>query len=250
VADSIQHVLALVLLADMAIMLAIGGRLLFAAARSRRAPEAAIGMSAAFGALGVLLSVTATTIFARDPAFFPLWAAGRLAHAAGACALGIGCWRIYRSEEATAAMCSAMACAVAMTGCAIRVIPGTIPPPGEASVGVLLSGLAPMIVYGWASVEALRYHLQLRRRMTLGLSDPLMAHRFLLWAISGTCAFATAGAGTLFTMALRTPLSSNPVAFGLVQLGLFVASLALWLAFFPPAFYRHGVLARAARATS
>lgn len=245
VPGSIQSLLVPIFFADMAIMLGVGVRLLWVASRTRRAPEASIGASAAFGGLGVILSLAATAILARSPEAFPLWAGGRVFSSLGVCALAIGSWRIYRPTEPWAAACSAFLCALGMTAAAIRVSSGTIPPPGVGTLGSLLASVSGMAAYAWASAEAFRYHRQLERRLSLGLADPLVVHRFFLWAVSGACAFSTSAIGMFFSFALHTRLSTIPVVFLFVQLALLYAALCLWFAFFPPRFYRRWLEARA-----
>lgn len=229
----------------MAVMLAVGARLLLDAARNRRVPEAAIGSSMAFGALGVILGLVATTILERDPGAFPLWTAGRLAQAIGTSGLAIGCWRIFRPDDSWAAAAAAMTCALTLTGCAMRVFAGSIPAPGDATLGGFLSALSSLIAYGWTGGEALRYHRQLTRRLRLGLADPFVAHRFGLWALSGALALGSTVAAIVYSYLLGQPLSGSAVPFIAVQLALFVAAVCLWLAFYPPALYRRRLVSRA-----
>ena len=94
-----NRLLLIVFFVDLAVLLGVGGRLLWVARRTRRAPEAAIGTSAACGSLGILLSLIATVILDRGDGSFPIWAAGTLVRAIGVCGLSIGCWRIYRPTE-------------------------------------------------------------------------------------------------------------------------------------------------------
>jgi uncharacterized protein YaiI (UPF0178 family) len=49
-----------------------------------------------------------------------------------------------------------------------------------------LSGLSG----GWTAFEALRFHALLRKRAALGLADPVVANRMLLWGLMGCCALA------------------------------------------------------------
>jgi hypothetical protein len=44
------------------------------------------------------------------------------------------------------------------------------------------------VAWGWVGFEALRYHALLRRRVVLGLADPVVANRMLLWGLMGTIA--------------------------------------------------------------
>jgi hypothetical protein len=49
-----------------------------------------------------------------------------------------------------------------------------------------LSGLS----WGWTGFEALRYHARLHKRAALGLADPIVVNRMLLWGLMGTIALA------------------------------------------------------------
>jgi hypothetical protein len=118
-------------------------------------------------------------------------------------------------------------------------------PPNDASVGVLLALLASAAAYGWGTAEAAAYHRRLQRRLALGLADPMVVARFRLWAISGGCALAAVISSGFFLFALGRPIASEPAAFVALQLALFIAAVALWLAFFPPAFYRRRLSSRA-----
>ena len=41
-----------------------------------------------------------------------------------------------------------------------------------------------VLAFAWGGFEALRYFFLLRRRQALGLADPVVTNRFLLWAIA------------------------------------------------------------------
>ena len=91
---------------------------------------------------------------------------------------------------------------------------------------------------GWAAFESLRYGDMMRRRLSLGLSDPLTTHRFLLWGMSAS-AIVLFYVIAAVSLAVGGPeiATSGPV----VALGSFLgieAAASMWLAFFPPGFYR------------
>lgn len=241
----LQSLLVLLFFADMAIMLVVGGRLLAAAARNRRAAEAGIGCSAGCGAIGAILGLAVTVVLGHAPDAFPLWVAARVFSAAGIAGLAVGTWRIYRPDQTGAASAAAAVCALVATGCAIDSFPGFIPAPGAGSPGRFLASAAALLAYAWGTVEALRYHRQLARRVPLGLADPLIAHRFWLWGISGLCATGSVVTGGVFRFGLDRELSSTVVPFAAVQVALFVASVGLWLAFYPPAAYRRWLVGSA-----
>ncbi len=98
--------------------------------------------------------------------------------------------------------------------------------------------------YVWAAAESLYHYVLSRRRLRLGLADPVVADRFLLWGIAMSAVsamFVNAGVSQLMSMGVPTPL------WYLLDGGFAViASGAMWVTFFPPQTY----LAWVARRTS
>jgi hypothetical protein len=92
--------------------------------------------------------------------------------------------------------------------------------------------------FGWAGSEALIEYVRARRRVRLGLCDPLVCNRYLLWALFGTLQvclclillpqYAEYEASSRFTQAWDA-------LYGAVEIGSIVM---IWLVFFPPAIYR------------
>jgi hypothetical protein len=100
----------------------------------------------------------------------------------------------------------------------------------------------------WGATEALLYWRRMRRRMRLGLADPLVTNRFFLWGLGAWAA----GQGTAIGLAVQ--LSTGQSLFEVPWLTLssslhgFTAAIAMWLAFLPTAGYRRWIEARAAAA--
>jgi hypothetical protein len=89
----------------------------------------------------------------------------------------------------------------------------------------------------WSAFECFHYSDRLRRRASLGLADPLMAHRFWLWAIGATSALLVCTLELLVWGLSDVTFSALPLGLMLVAaLGL-VGSTSVALAFFPPASY-------------
>lgn len=108
----------------------------------------------------------------------------------------------------------------------------------------------------WSAIEAYRYWLAMRRRITIGLADPLVANRFFLWgtgSVFTVLATWTASLSYLFVNDLETLVAITPavrIATAIVGLGSVSCSL---FAFLPPAWYRRRIeplLTRAGAATS
>jgi hypothetical protein len=97
-------------------------------------------------------------------------------------------------------------------------------------------------VAAWVMAEPLRYYGAARRRLRLGLAEPLVANRFLLWGSGSACRFVMLVAGATPPVLFRhippelfsdvTSLTLITVAFA----GLGV-SVTYWLTFFPSRAY-------------
>jgi hypothetical protein len=106
-----------------------------------------------------------------------------------------------------------------------------------------LSGAA----WGWTAVESLRFHALLRRRVQLGLADPVVANRMLLWGLMAGLAVAAVVIDTalLYAGGEQGRLVLLPLV--TAAAGLLV-SVCMVLAFWPPAGYLARVRGTAARA--
>jgi hypothetical protein len=105
------------------------------------------------------------------------------------------------------------------------------------------------LVLGWAFVESLRYRRQLRRRLALGLADPVVANRFTLWCLWTGSLFLC----LLVLIAFRWLVGGIDDASAslivvlrltLLSLGL-TSAVSLFLAFFPPRRYSDLIRSRA-----
>lgn len=92
---------------------------------------------------------------------------------------------------------------------------------------------AQVLGYGWGTAELFRYYFQLKRRRALGLTDPILTNRVLLWGLY---------AGGLFLAMLTycTGLALYGAISGLDVLNAAItvcAEIALWFAVFAPGWY-------------
>src|SRR5207249_8451885 len=109
-------------------------------------------------------------------------------------------------------------------------------------------------LYTWMATESFLYSARMRRRMRLGLGDPVVANRLWLWG------WASA-ASAMMSLMWWVPVTLSLTFFGVVLrtriisfLGLFTA-VFIGFAFYPPKFYvrmveRHAARARARRTPS
>jgi hypothetical protein len=97
----------------------------------------------------------------------------------------------------------------------------------------------------WASFESFRYYGMLKRRLLLGLADPVVADRMRLWGMSTLIAASTNLVSIYALFTGRDPATWPTGAAIIGAMGL-AFSAHLWLAFFPPQSYLQRVAARGA----
>jgi hypothetical protein len=98
--------------------------------------------------------------------------------------------------------------------------------------------------FAWACVEASLYYRDAKKRVVLGLTEPLVANRFLLWAIWSGAATAMVVIRIVSAMLIDTTradaVTPVPIVLSMFAAGLSCAG-AVWLTFAPPEFYRRFV---------
>lgn len=89
--------------------------------------------------------------------------------------------------------------------------------------------------YAWAAIESLRHHAAARRRLALGLVEPIVVDRFRLWGIAMTAISA------MFVNAaiMATVFDGSPTPLWYLVDGAcaVIAAGAIWVTFFPPRRY-------------
>ena len=233
-----DSLLGLGALAMVAVDAVVGVRLLLLAQRTRELPEAALG--AAFvllGAIGYPLSTAARRgLLPTDEANATLMAVGFAAQNLACLAVYWMTARTFRSELRWArwlVVGAGVAFGVSYVGHALD--SGFV---GDTTGGSYFLGLVTRAgAFAWACFESLRQFGLARRRLAIGLVDPLVANRFLLFGLG------TGGVFAAFAIFLVAQLMHAKVAEAAWVLaatgaaGLF-AAVPTWLAFLPPAFYR------------
>lgn len=222
--------------------LVVGVRLLLLWRRSRELPELLIGIGVlgigpvGFGAmlLGVLLQPTRPQL---APACF---AAGHAAVLSGILSQFLFIWRVYHpgSRLAAAVSLSMAAALVAIFG-DYALVKGFAPPNALDAVELARSALQVGCL-AWGSAEALRYWRLMSRRRRIGLADPVVTNRFLLWGVGTAAAGLGTAIGVAASLALGVSSLQIPWVVASSSAHGFVAAVAMWLAFVPtPAYLRY-----------
>ena len=260
--ETMQALAGLVMTVDMAIALVVAIRLLRLGARTR-GPERWLGVYFLFmWFLGFLLASAIYLGWSDDRLALPEpWRAplhGLYIAVASFGLFGIAVFtqRVFRPRSALARR------AVTATGLLLAF--------AWIAFGVT-EGFAVGIVNGWAywlgfavreaaivwlAVESLRYWGRVRRRLAVGLADPILVNRFLLWGIwaatvsvmqmtdpaSRLCYWWMTGDAVTYHAEVAGRLTLTTLA-ATALLGT-IAACALLLTFHPTAAYRRWLLAR------
>jgi hypothetical protein len=233
-------------LAFFVVALVVGLRLLALAARTRQLPELLMGVGVlGIGPVGFGGIVLALGLAHDAPG------ASRFVAGAASCAVGAGVaakylfnWRIYRPTSPVAAAAS-LAGIAGITGALVAegLSTGFATEAWRGAGWHLARSSLQVGCLLWGAGEALAYWTRMRRRVRLGIADPLLANRFLLWAIGAGAAGLGSAIGTGVQLVTgRPPLEQSWLTMSSSLHGL-VSAVALWLAFVPPAAYRRWVRA-------
>lgn len=224
-------------------------RLFRLALRTRRLPEMLVGVYFLLVPFGISLAI-------RVDRFDPEWAAAVRATSnalftLGGVALLLFAWSVFRLDAGWAK-------ALAWGGSSILVAVWALGMPAgfyqAGGTGFLL--LMPVFAsYFWVFFESLRYYGLLRRRRKLGLVDPVLANRFLLFAIwtGSVVAITVLGVAGAVAQLLAGSFHDggglgDPVILGVTRVLCVPIAASIWLIFLAPARY-HAWLQRRSPAT-
>jgi hypothetical protein len=238
----VQALAGFCLLLFVVVASSVGVRVLLLARRTKGRPELLMGA----GMVAISGVGYPTTIVAGFGG--PVGEMSVLGYAAGSLFTNIGIALIYAFTQQVFRAGVGWARALVGLGCAFMAVSlaGTTASLARAE-GAELSHLVArgwlgfaMVGYSacflWTAVEGLVHYRMALRRLAIGLADPVVANRFLLWGLFGLMAtginVASAAGNVLGIDPSRSPLVLVPMG----VLGA-IASVAMYLAFFPPAWY-------------
>jgi hypothetical protein len=218
----------------------VSAKLLGLARRTGGWPEWSVGIGLfAYAAVAQLLRVVTMALpeDAARPVLVGLMVLRMAAFAATLTGLGVFTWRVFGVESAWRrwlalgiAGAGAVSALFIVEGYAAKLAGG----PEIDVVWRVSMGVAFLVVFGWTAAEALHYHRLMRRRIAIGLADPVVANRFLLWGVAAGLSVALTIVPVAASLAGRVndPVSSIATAVaGLLNAGVW------WLTFTPPAAY-------------
>jgi hypothetical protein len=231
----------------------VGVRLIRLWQRTRQQPELFLGL------LLVLLTGVGYPLFilsrATDAIGFPAaWGSlllGSVSADAGFLMLYLFTWKTFRPDSRGCAWLVALAaCAFVVNvvtlaadtwSAGTTVVDLTVMPLWRQWCSIL----ATDVCYAWTAVESFRYYAVLRKRRALGLVEPLVANRLLLWGQMSLVTLSVLVVNNVSSLQ-RIDVLATPWIMACTSLGGVVQAACLWLIFLPPQRYRAWVAAAAA----
>lgn len=256
-------IVAVVVFVNFGLAGIVGARLLRMPSEERFSPERLLGVYLLVGLLlgGLLVSVAYGAWSTQGEAestgaLTGLHAVGQVLMSVGyLCVIGFT-WRTFHRDAVWARWCAAaLASVLAVSLCgrafsegfAISIDPG---PYHWLAYAVRIAGL------GWMGAMAFRYWRQMKKRLALGLADPMVVNRFALWGLFavGTILSALSEpiARVVYHLTAGDGVSSaesiTKLGGPIIEMALFLTSIsgaltvaALFLTFFPTKAYSRWV---------
>jgi hypothetical protein len=101
--------------------------------------------------------------------------------------------------------------------------------------------LAALVAMSWLGVEGFINFLDARRRVRLGLCDPLVCNRYLLWGITGTIWTVFYGMVAFQNIEFETQEFWSTTMDRANSAADITGVMLVWIIFFPPRFYQRWI---------
>ncbi len=228
----------------------IGVRLLLLARKSGKLPEFLIGISVlGIGPFGYGLSMLAFNLASHSLVLSAtLMGSALLAMSIGSIAQYLFVWTVFRRTAVWARALFWMAVTLLLIGYVGDLVENGLVNRRNSGGWFWLGAMMRLSGLGWCALEALRYHRIMRRRLQLGLADPVVTESFRLWGLGAGAAFS----GSLLAAGVRLltgyGAAEIPTLNLVVSLFGLIAAIAMWLAFLPTPAYLRFVESRGRRA--
>jgi len=233
--------------------LVVGTRLIARSRRSHGVPELLMGLTyTAAPGLGYPLLIAAPFLPGREATIAAVVVGEALIVFGCSCFMLFNA-RVFRPGVGWATSAAYVGIGVLIVGGGAVVLANLSTPDAALAAERARGGLAAMLFvlglgYAWTAVEGTRYHRMLRRRLVLGLADPIVANRFLLWALAGIVATSWNTVSCYYLLA-GVNIGTHPIPLLATSLGGLVSAVLQVLIFMPPASYARWIARdRAARA--
>jgi hypothetical protein len=222
----------------------VGFRMLRLTWQTREFPEAAIGVHILVLVLGYVVEFYGIAAADRlGVVSVLLRGVGNLCYLIAVLVYLLFTWRVFRPTSRVAQAVALASIAALVAGWSGEVFTTNFDFARERfhAPWFWIAYVPRLVCMGWATGEALREYRLARRRLRIGLSDPVVTNRFLLWGLAALFEFL------IFAVVGVSILRGTPADFVTGTAALFVsafgmcAAVTILLAFLPPPFYRRWI---------
>jgi len=223
----------------------VGSRLLALSRRTREYPEFQLGLAFVVSGIGLLLYMV-PYVFPVDALWTPFIFAGRISFVPVSVMIALFTRSVFRPGEGWATWLVCGIGALHTFGIAGSALNGDWEGYSISNGWFWLEWGGYTLPMAWTGLEALAQYGPARRRVQLGLCGPLVCNRMLLWGLFGVL---QVGLSVVVVLQYSDFEAESVFTNGWdVVYGVFSTSSVgmIWLAFFPPSFYRRRI-SRAAR---
>lgn len=201
-------------------------------------------LGSAFSAFGIayLFYVAPDLEPSLVPLMTPLSFLGRVTTAVGMAAIAVFTWQVFQKDAAWAKWLAWGSVCLNLLGIGVSIWEkdwagfSTL-----TSVGYWMVWVGETIPLVWVGIEGFVGFRRMSKQVLFGFSEPLVANRFLLWCLFGVMQVAAMIVEIPMNVGFETQgvFTTGPDA---VMGALEIATIAIvWLAFFPPIFYRNWI---------
>jgi hypothetical protein len=226
-----------------------GARLALLGLRTGQTPERLLGASFMFiGLSGVVYGLA--VVEPLRPIWTPLNFIARVAYLPGSVLIAVFTARVFRPNDGWARWILWGVVALVVVGVGSSALHGDWEGFSLSSAGFWLEWVGYTLPFGWAAAEAFKQYLQARRRVSIGLCEPSVCNRMLLWSLFGAFQFTSClvVVGQYAAFERANVWSSS---WDLLYSGVTLSALVvMWIAFFPPKFYVRLINASVAKSGS
>jgi hypothetical protein len=213
--------------------------------RTRARPELLLGLGILLTAglgYGLMIGTSLARLAAPEAPASLAWAnaLGWVLHDTGVMLVVGFILHVFRPRVRWARMLAALMVVCLWLGLLLYGLDGGFGHGRTAGFGYWLSFAAIGSYPLWAATEALVYWRRMQRRREIGLADPVVTNRFLLWGVASICTAAAVWTVTLpALLALSVDRQQELMPLTLLGTACFGVGAvgAYWLAFLPPRWY-------------
>jgi hypothetical protein len=240
-------------IAFCAIAAAVGVRLLILWTRTRSRPELLLGLgillTASLG-YGLMIGSALVRMAVAPPPPSLAWAngVGWILHDAGVVLMLAFVLHVFRPGVRWARLLAGLLVCCLGLGLVRYGLDGGFVHGRSEGFGYWLSYAAIGSYPLWSASEALIFWRRMQRRREIGLADPVVTNRFLLWGIASLCTAAavwTVSLPALLALPLESQQELLPLTLLITACFGIGAVVAYWLAFLPPRRYAARLLGKA-----